>query len=224
MTARVADYLPQKISQYVPNMTYAADVVMEGPVEVKLGALAALDVNGILLAEDMTSAGSTTSFETAYSRSVMGPYGRGITIDCDGASTSEISIFGRDYLGQPMKETVDLNGTTQVELKKAFAWIEKISWEAVAQDLIVGWNNVIGLPYNTQALTHELIDAAGAGFVKVGTIGTFAAAVVTDPNTAALGDVRGTIVPNDIPDGTSEYTVYCIVDRSNLHGVAQFFV
>jgi len=223
MTARVADYLPQKINQYVPDMTYSADVVMEGPVEVKLGALAALDVNGILLLNDMTVAGNVTTFESAWSRSVMGPYGRGITIDAAGATTSEISIYGRDYLGQPMKETADLNGTTQVEMTKAFAWIEKITWEAVAEDLIVGWNDVIGLPYNTQALTHELVNAAGAGFIKVGTLGTFVAAVVTDPNTALLGDVRGTVASNDIPDGTSEYTVYCIVDRSNLHGVAQFF-
>ncbi len=223
MTVRVADYLPQKINQYVPNMTYAADVVMEGPVYVALGAIAALDVNGILLAQDMTAAGEATSFETAYSRSVMGPFGRSLTIDCDGASTSEISIYGRDYLGQPMVETVDLNGTTQVELKKAFAWIERITWEAVAQDLIVGWNDVLGLPYNTQALAHEMYNAAGAGFVVAGTGGTFAAAVVTDPATAALGDVRGTVLPNDAPDGTKQYAYYCIVDRSNLHGVAQFF-
>ena len=223
MTARVADYLPQKINQYVPDMTYSADVVMEGPVLVELGVLAALDVNGILLAQDMTVAGETTTFESAYSRSVMGPYGRSITIDSDGATTSEISVTGRDYLGQPMVETRDLNGTTQVEFTKAFAWIEKISWEAVAQDLIVGWNNVIGLPYNTQAIAHELIDAAGAGYVAVGTGATFAAAVVTDPATAALGDVRGTVVPNDIPDGTSAYKLHAIVDRSNLHGVAQFF-
>ncbi len=223
MTIRTADYLPQKINQYVPLMTYSADVVMEGPVYVSLGALPALDVNGILLANDMTVAGEVTTFESVFSSAVMGPYGRGITIDCDGASTSEISIIGRDYLGQPMKETADLNGTTQVEMTKAFKFIDKITWEAVAQDLIVGWNNVIGLPYNTQAIAHELIDAAGAGFVVAGTDGTFAAAVVTDPSTALLGDVRGTIVPNDIPDGTSEYALYAIVDRSNLHGVAQFF-
>ncbi len=223
MTARVADYLPQKINQFVPNMTYSADVVMEGPVEANLGVLAALDVNGILLLQDMTVAGEQTTFETAWSRSVMGPFGRGITIDAAGATTSEISIFGRDYLGQPMQETADLAGTTQVEMTKAFAWIEKITWEAVAEDLIVGWNDVIGLPYNTRAIAHELLDAAGAGFVVAGTDGTFAAGIETDPNTALLGDVRGTLVPNDVPDGTSKYAVYCIVDRSNLHGVAQFF-
>lgn len=223
MTARVADYLPQKINQYVPNMTYSADVVMEGPVYVSLGAPVTLDVNGILLAQDMTVAGEVTVFESAYSRSVMGPFGRCLTIDCDGASTSEISIIGRDYLGQPMKETADLNGTTQVELEKAFAWIEKITWEAVAQDLIVGWNDDLGLPYNTQALAHELYNAAGAGFVVPGTLGAFTAAVATDPSTALLGDVRGTVIPDDATNGIKQYDYYCIVDRSNLHGVAQFF-
>ncbi len=223
MTARVADYLPQKINQYVPNMTYSADVVMEGPVYVDLGALPALDVNGILLANDMTVAGEVSVFESVFSSAVMGPYGRCLTIDADGATTSEISIFGRDYLGQPMVETADLNGVTQVELTKAFKFIDKITWEAVAQDLIVGWNDVIGLPYNTRAIAHELLDASGAGFVVAGTDGTFVAGVETDPATALLGDVRGTITPNDIPDGTSRYAVYCIVDRSNLHGVAQFF-
>ena len=223
MTARVADYLPQKINQYVPNMTYSADVVMEGPVRCDLGTPAALDVNGILLLQDMTVAGEQTTFESAYSRSVMGNFGRGITIDAAGATTSEISIFGRDYLGQPMQETADLAGTSQVEMTKAFAWIERITWEAVAEDLIVGWNNVLGLPYNTRALTHEIIDAAGGGFIAVGTVGAFAAGVVTDPSTALLGDVRGTVIPNDVPDGTSKYIVHALVDRSNLHGVAQFF-
>ena len=223
MTARVADYLPQKISQYVPNMTYSADVVMEGPVEAKLGALAALDVNGILLLQSMTVAGEQTTFESAWSRSVMGPYGRSITIDAAGATTSEISVFGRDYLGQPMVETRDLNGVTQVEFTKAFAWIEKITWEAVAEDLIVGWNDVFGLPYKTQAIAHEMLNAAGAGLVVAGTDGVFAAGVETDPATAATGDVRGTLIPDDNPDGTSAYAAYCIVDRSNLHGVAQFF-
>jgi len=222
MTARVADYLPQKINQFVPSMTYAADVVAEGPVRVNLGAPAALDLDGILVATDMTAAGNTTTFAAAYSRTVMGNFGRALTIDASGASTGTVTVTGRDYLGQPMIETGVLNGTTGVELQKAFAWIEKIAWTATASvNLTVGWNDILGLPYKTESLISELIDAAGAGFVAA-TAGTFAAADETTV-TATTNDTRGTYLPNDIPDGTSIYHLVCNVDRSNLHGVAQYF-
>ncbi len=223
MTARVADYLPQKINQYVPNMTYSADVVMEGAVRVDLGAPPLLDVNGIILVQDMTVAGETTSFESVFSSAVMGKYGRCVVINAAGATTAEISVFGRDYLGQPMQWTDDLAGTTAQIGLKAFKFIDRITWEAVAEDLIVGWSDRLGLPYNTQALVQELYNASGGGFVEPGTLGAFNAAVATDPATAILGDTRGTVLPDDDTDGTKLYSYLCAVDRANIHGVPQFF-
>ncbi len=224
MTARVADYLPQKINQFVPGMTYSADVIMEGPVRVQLGVPVAADPNGIVAAQSMTTAGSLTSFAAAFSRTVMGRYGRCVNIDASGTGVKVVTITGRDYLGQPMVEDITLNSTTLVDGVKAFAWIEKVAWlDQSGINLDVGWGDIMGLPYKTQGLVADLIDAAGAGFVTVGTASTLVAGVETDPAIATTGDPRGTVIANDIPDGTSEYQVLVTVDRTNLHGVAHFF-
>ncbi len=225
MTARVADYLPQKISQYVPSMSYAADVVMEGPARVSLGVLAALDANGIVAAQSMTTAGNLTSFASAYSRSVMGKYGRAVEIDASGTGVKVVTITGRDYLGQPMVEDITLSSTTTVIGLKAFAWIEKVAWLAQSGiNLDVGWSNALGLPYKSQALLHEMWDEAGAGMIVIGNAGTFVAGVETDPAIATTGDPRGTYLPlTDLPDGTAAWDLLLAVDRSNLHGVAHFF-
>lgn len=224
MTARTADFLPQKINQFVPSMSYAADAVMEGPFRAQLGAPDALDLNGIVAAQDMTAAGNLTSFASAYSSSVMGKYGRCVTITASGAGVKVVTITGRDYLGQPMIEDITLNGGTPVGGQKAFKYIEKVAWlDQNGIDLDVGWNDILGLPYKAEALLHEFVDETGAGFVVAPNAGTFAAGDETTV-TATTNDPRGTYLPiTEIPDGTRIYDLMLAVDRTELHGVAHFF-
>ena len=54
-----ADYLPRSISQYVPNMEYASDVV-NGKHIVTLGAPAAADADGIF--DGVSATNSATSY------------------------------------------------------------------------------------------------------------------------------------------------------------------
>ncbi len=218
MTARVADYLPQKINQFVPSMMYSADVVMEGPVRVNLGAPVAADPNGIVAAQSMTTAGSLTVFAAAYSRSVMGNFGRCVNIDASGTAVKVVTIAGRDYLGQPMIEDITLSSTTLVNGVKAFAWIEKVTWLAQsAINLDVGWGDIMGLPYKTEGIIASIEDGL------VVTAGTLVVGVETDPAIATTGDPRGTDVADGTPDGSIIFEKLLIVDRTNLHGVAQFF-
>jgi hypothetical protein len=217
MTQALADFYPQKINQHVPNMTYSADVVMEGPAHIQLGAPVTADPNGIIAAQSVAAAGETTTFASAYSRDAMARYGRAVEVDLSGAGTGNITITGRDYLGQPMVEVIALNGTTAVVGQKAFAWIEKVEWPTVgAVTLDVGWNDVLGLPYKTEAIITELEDGA------VPTGGTFAAGDETTPTTTT-NDPRGTYDPNSACDGTAVFELYVICDRTNLHGEAHYF-
>lgn len=217
MTQAIADYFPQKINQHVPDMTYASDVVMEGPAHFQLGAPVALDADGILAAQSIATAGSTTTFASTYTRDNMARYGRNVTVVASGAATSNVTVKGRDYLGQPMSESYTLNGTTPVAGKKAFAWIETITFGATAATTInVGWGDVLGLPYKTEALVTELEDGVAP------TAGTFVAGDETTP-TATTGDPRGTYDPNTACDGAAVFELYAICDRTNLHGEAHFY-
>lgn len=69
----------------------------------------------------------------------------------------------------------------------------------------------------------------GAGFTTAGatttTIGIVPAFVVpgdASTATATTGDVRGYYTPTTTPDGSTRLAVLAAVDRTNLHGVAQY--
>jgi len=70
MTKVVANNYPRSISQYVPNMEFAADVVGDTHI-VNLGSPAALDADGIFdgVTADATTGGNTytsSDFKTTF--------------------------------------------------------------------------------------------------------------------------------------------------------------
>lgn len=218
MTVRTADYLPQKINQYVPNMTYSMDVAHRAPTPVELGIPVTADADGILDGEDIAAAGSTTTFESAYSHSVMGNFGRNVTVVASGAATSTVTVRGRDYLGQPMTEVLTLNGATPVVGVKAFKYIEEIAYGLTASRTIdVGWGVRLGLPYRTKALLASFENGATA---TAHTLVAGAASSVTQTGTTA--DPRGTVSPNNAPDGSKEFAALIVADETNLHGNAHY--
>jgi len=205
-------------------MSYAADVVMEGTYRTQLGAPIATDLNGIIVSQSMTAAGNLTTFASAYSSDNMAKYGRCVIVDSSGSNADKaVTITGRDYLGQPMAENITLNGTTAVAGQKAFKYVEKVAWlDESGENLTVGWTDTLGLPYKAEALVLAMIDEAGAGFVVVPNAGTFIAADETAA-TATTNDVRGTFLPlTETPDAVSKWDLLLAVDRTDLHGVAQF--
>ncbi len=223
------DYFPRNISQYVPSMEFAADVVGD-VVIANLGAPAAPDTDGIWdgvsatdSATSYTSAdfkntfdGSSTSLTTT-SGMIDAKYGRALTATASAGANHVITITGRDYLGQVMKENLTLNGTNAIAGKKAFKFVDSmaIAVGAAGDTCDVGWGDVLGVPYAAEATLSATENGAA-------TSPTFVAAVTTDPQTATTGDPRGTYDPASACDGAIVHEVRYIANTGNLHGVAHF--
>lgn len=217
-----ADYYPSGIKVYCPAMQYAEEAVTEGIVRANLGAPPIADADGILAAQDIATAVDTSTFAATYTEANMGTYGRTINVVASGAATSNVTIYGEDYLGQAMAESFTLNGTTPVVGKKAFKRVKRITAGITAGTTInVGWADKLGLPYATVALLREFKDNV------LQSAGTFIAAVFTDPQTLTTGDPRGTYDPTATLDGTAVIEVDCRVSdfvnaagNGGLHGIA----
>lgn len=217
MTQRIGEYLPEKVNRHVPDMSYSADIVHNGPNEFLIGTPVAADADGIVDGQSIATAGTLTAFESTYTASAMALYGRGVRIVSDGAATSDVTIKGRDFLGQPMMETLTLNGTTGVAGVKAFKTIESIEYEATASRTIdVGWTDVLGLPYATTSLLKELENSAAA---SAGTLVTRSLAT----QSATSADPRGTYDPSSACDGVTTFSLVMMFDRDNLHGLAHYY-
>jgi hypothetical protein len=114
-------------------------------------------------------------------------------------NVSNVTVFGTDIWGQPQAETRALNGTTPVNFLKAFRTVTRVLSAGAITTFTLGTRDAIGLPW-------RVTDAGYIVSVKWNNTlaqdaGTFTAAVTTNPNTAALGDVRGTYLPSNAADG-----------------------
>lgn len=222
MARRQASFFPQRVNMRVPSMSYTAGIEAADIVHANFGAPAALDNDGILAAQSIASASSTTTFAATYTgtESVMGKWGRCLRVVASGAATSTVTVTGRDYLGAKMVEVLTLNGTTPVLGLKAFRYIDSVAWGATGGTTIdLGWRDCFGLPWKFDQLiveTKNNIVAANAG--------TFVAGLATGTAaTSTNADVRGTyLAATVIPDGTNTFEVRYIADTSNLHGNAQY--
>lgn len=225
MAIRQAVPAMRGVNYFVPNMSYAQDVGLDGLCRTDLGAPIALNATGILSAQSIATAGAQASFAATYRNIIqagLAKYGRNLTVVASGAATSNVTVYGYDYLGQPMSESFTLNGTTPVAGKKAFKWITNVTFGATAATTInVGWGDLLGLPYRstTTALIGEL--TAGAA-PTAGTL--LAGASATAAQTATSADPRGTFAPNQATNGTKTYEFTYNVDVVNgLHGARQFY-
>lgn len=221
MAIRYPTNFPQRINQRVPSMAYDAQLQQGGHVYVEFGAPTAASTTAILVAQDMTAAGTTTTFAATYlpnTEGMMGRYGRMLAIAGSGATTGTVTIKGRDYLGQSMVEQFTLNGVTAVNGFKAFRYVDSVTWTATAAvNLLVGTRLALGVPYRIQvtAITNEMVNGATA---TAGTLVVGSTAV----QTATTADPRGMYTPNSAPNGTNTYTLMYFADQTNIHGNAHF--
>lgn len=223
MAIRYPTNFPQRINQRVPSMAYDAQIQQGGHIYVEFGAPAAANTTAIIVAQDMTSAGTlqSSSFAVTYlpnNEAMMGRYGRRLQVAGSGATTGTVTIRGRDYLGQSMVENLTLNGVTAVNSQKAFRYVDAISWTATAAiNLLVGTSTGLGLPYRAQttAISNELMNGATvtAGAIVIGS---------TAVQTATTPDPRGIYTSSTAPNGTNTYTLLYFADQTNLHGNAHF--
>lgn len=219
----LGSYYPAGVNEYVPNMSYAADIDINGHIPIDLSPLVpmlAASATGILNAQSIAAAVDTSTFVTAFannqnvSEAYMGRFGRNVTVVASGAATSNVTVYGTDYLGQPMAESFTLNGTTPVVGKKAFRRITRITAGITAGTTInVGYGNVLGLPYayigEGVSYTDDVLNSSQ---------GTFVARVASQ--TLTSDDPRGTWTPaaGNVPDGTRRHKIKYQTLKGNLYG------
>ena len=229
MSKVVRDYFPRNISQYVPNMEFAADVVQDSVI-VSLGAPATLDADGIwdgvtigTTTKSFSSADYKTTFDgsstslTSTSGMIDAPYGRNLSCTGNASTDQVVTISGRDYLGQKMTENFTLSGTGVIAGKKAFKYVDTATTTigTGGTTLDVGWANLLGVPYKAELLLSDTED-------KVAAAGSLTAGISTDPQTATTGDPRGTFTPASACNGSIVYELRYVCDTSDLHGVEHF--
>lgn len=195
MTQRVASFRNRRYATYVPACGYAADVIHGAAYEVDFLTPIAAVAAGILSATSIATAVDTNTF---LSDTADAPFGRNVTVVASGAATSNVTVYGKDYLGQGMSESFTLNGAAPVVGNKAFKWIDRITAGITGGTTInVGFGSKLGLPYRMSQVISESGNGAGAA------VGTFVAGVLTDPQTTTTGDPRGTYAPTTALNGSN---------------------
>jgi hypothetical protein len=208
------------VNMYVPDAQYSADIdYMTGEFRADFGAPPAISANGIIAAGNWAAAGSINVFAPTYTRNALAPFGRQLSLVGPATTTNVVTIRGRDYLGQPILETLTLNSATPVNTLKIYRWVESFSYTADPEALAinVGWTDVFGLPYRTLAVQNWFEDNAGA------TPGTFtpgASTVVAQ--TAASSDPRGGVDFTSASNGVRTFAIIGICDLTELYGIAHF--
>jgi hypothetical protein len=163
----------------------------------------------------------TTTF---VSDTADAPFGRNITVVASGAATSNVTVSGKDYLGQPMSESFTLNGAAPVVGRKAFKWVDRITYGITAATTInVGFGSRLSafLIVCRQVLS-EIGNGAGAA------VGTLTAPDLTDPQTATTLDPRGLYTPTTALNGSNRilasflpYNVLNANGNGGLYGIKQ---
>lgn len=234
--AGLAEYSPRKINTYVPAAQYSADVNLNGPSRVDFGAPLVADADGILDGVAADDSGPYTytpdDFLMTGNANTIGEldgrYGRCLTAVGSAAGvTQNLTVKGRDYLGQPISKTVAMNGTTPVAINVAFKWLDSITIAvgASGETIDVGWSDELGLPYKAIKVLSEEADDA-----PVGTLGTLTAPVLTDPATASTLEPRGLYNPQTTLDGSKVITGTFLFSNAvnsdgngGLYGIQHYF-
>ncbi len=228
LVKKKADFLPRRIDQYVPRMQYASSAGEGGIGQINFGAPAIASTT-FIVANVALSSGASKEFViakddlTAIGSSA--PFGRNVTITSGGANTRDVTVKGRDYLGQPMSETIVFSGAATVAGKKAFTYLDDISVDSEANTptVSIGFGALLGVPYRVTKVISSEADGA------VATLGTLVAGSrVTQ--TMVTADPRGTIDPATTLDETAVITATVVFDNyidsdgvGGLHGVPHFY-
>lgn len=198
---------------YVADMTehHQLDETMTGLVDFGVPAAAAAST---LIAATAITASSTVYFgdsdlPTGDGVQVDDAFGR--TLNVTSTDAGDLTVFGRDYLNQPMSETVTcIVGT--VETTKAFKFIDRAESDDVAGNISFGPGTELGMPFVVSEILAEYTSGAPAGDP------TLTAADATTPS-ATTGDVRGTVDPATTIDGVNNIEMTVRFNNKALGGL-----
>lgn len=212
MVTKAPSFFPRRINMYVPACQYSAEVELNGPTRISFGSPEATSASSLINA--VSAAGGITVLAAAMGQATSGArYGRTLTYVLGGAGAVLATTTGQDFWGQTITETITTNGATPVVGLKAFMSVISFVIAAVAQTVSVGWGASFGVPYKVMKCLAEDVNTSSAGFTP-GTVGTVIAPVLTDPQTALLGDPRGAYTPNVAIGVTKEIVGTFIFDNS----------
>lgn len=211
------DFGPRRVNRWFSDAKYAADIdVTHGTTRLLISNPAAAST-GAIVSVTPASAAFVSTLATAYE--VDATYGRCLTvvgtIGSATAATCAMTLYGLDYLGQPMTENVTLNGTAVVTTLKAFKWLLTYATGVQTGCVSIGISNFFGLPYRTIAMLSEIVNGAIAP--TSGAITTGAAMSLVQ--TATTVDPRGTYKPTTgalAPNGSNSYELVLIFDTMGL--------
>lgn len=114
--SNAARILTEGFNYYVPAMQAAADLGQSLSQRVEFGAPIAASATLILSAQSIAAAVDTVTFALSAAllntEANMSRFGRNVQVVASGAATSTVTVYGRDYLGQKMRETLTPNCTT----------------------------------------------------------------------------------------------------------------
>src|SRR5580765_6019960 len=165
---------PRRINTYCPAMAYSADVNYNGETRVNFGAPLAASATSLLNAGSIATG---TQVDLSGVAAIADPFGRNIVVVAGAANAMPVVVYGWDYLGQPIAESLTLNGTTPVVGNKCFKSLNYMTYTAAATTVSVGTGVKLGLPYKAIRAVYEI----GNGVVAAA--GTLQAPSLVDPQT-----------------------------------------
>lgn len=146
-------FFQQGVNMYVPRMTGAANLRINGITPFSLGLPAVAAATAILIATSWQGAVDTSLAAVAVADST---YGRSIVVAPSGdpGNSCVLDVYGWDYLGQPMVERfTGASGSTSILYgKKAFYRFLKTHIVTAATNAVnytIGTGTRLGLPYKT---------------------------------------------------------------------------
>lgn len=121
-----------------------------------------------------------------------------------GDTTVTLTVRGYDVYGVPMTETITLNGTTTVNGKKAFKYIQSVTTgvASLVGNVNIGTTDTCGFPFRADSYSYADVSVADAFVVAVT---GFTKADVTPVATATTGDVRGTYTLQTAANNTNRF-------------------
>lgn len=203
-------------------------ILLSHMLAVKLGAVAAVDADGVCAAQAVAGAanlaiagalasGGSVTFDVPRSWQAVS--------SAAGDTTQTVTVTGADDYGVTVVETKTLNGTTPVFGAKAFKTVASVRVSAAcAGSISAGSSTVLGLPVKA----HTKGDVLGCFVdgVPEATLTVVAGLSASTTATATNGDVRGTVTPNTAPNGAKQFTVQIAVtdhaSAKGAYGVAQY--
>lgn len=218
LSAAHFDTWNSNVNMYVANCQFSADIdFMTGEFRCDFGAPVATSTNGVVAAGNMTGAGVFNAFVADY-KSKLCPWGRQLAFSAGAATTNVISVLGRDYLGQPIRENITLNSATPVNSVKIYKSLDSLTFTgATATPFSIGWTDVLGVPYRTIAVQNWFESGVNA------TAGTLVAgASATVAQTVSSADPRGSVDFNTASNGTMTCSIVGIADVSQIYGIKHF--